>query len=558
VKQIQKKRTIVLIVSISALVIVGLGTLSNIVIKARLANNLLNEYQRQERQVADEVAQNLENNIASVEDKLKLLAAMPEIRDGSADVCNAKLIEAFAVLSTKVGNLGRVGQDGYFRCSINKSLIGLKAERLGAYIPQIFNDPDHTPVLSRAILPPGADGYVAAVHVPVYDVNKQFQGTIGGAVYFSELREKYLQNVTFAQNGYVVLLDDNGDILYHPKTELIGKNVSSDDAKKTLGYSKEFADAMQAAQRGESGNLRYTVTEGGRLAAFTKAQILPGHHWTVLVSVPVGEASSELARVGVDDAFIWFTIVLALAVAMIAVAMMVNLLRSYELQQTKDEFVNLASHQLRTPATAIKDYVELLFDEADKLSDSQKEYLGIIKDSNQREIRIVNDMLNVARLDAGGIVLAPKSTNISTLVRQIVDEQSATIRTRKQTIDVHVEQENLTALLDDTYGRMAIENVISNASKYTHEGGRIDVTIGVRGGRVAVIVQDNGVGIAKQDMGKLFGKLNRIHNELSDVVGGTGLGLYLVKKIVDLHGGKIAVTSAPGQGSSFTILFSRK
>jgi signal transduction histidine kinase len=551
---LKKKHKIVLIVAASALVVVTLGAISNTFIKDRLAANLLTEYQRQERQAANEVAQNLENNIASVQDKLNLLATMPEVIGSDATKCNDKLAEGFAVINTKVGNLGRVNADGYFYCSINKTLLGIKAEKLGAYIPQIFNDPKHTPVLSRAILPPGANTYVAALHVPVYDAQKRFQGTVGGAVYFNELQDKYLKNITFAQNGYIVLIDDNGDILYHPKSEVIGKNYTAEDVKQKLGYSVELTDAIQKAMHGESGTLQFSVKEGGRLAAYTKAQVMPGHHWTVFVVVPTIEASAELARVGVDDAFIWFTIVLAMAVAMIAVAMMVNLLRSYELQQTKDEFVSLASHQLRTPATAVKDYIELLFDEADKLSDTQKEYLTVIQESNQREIRIVNDMLNVARLDAGHIVLAPKPTKLTALVRGIVAEQLSTIQSRKQTIEVHAGQEDVSVPLDATYGRMAIENLISNASKYTNSEGMIYVAVGRRGNKAEVTVKDNGVGIAKEDMGKLFGKLNRIQNELSEQVGGTGLGLYLAKKVVELHGGKISVSSVKGQGSEFTIV----
>ncbi len=555
---LNKKRTIILIVAISALIVTGLGALSNSVIKGWLANNLLAEYQRQEHQVAERVAQNLENNIAGVQDKLNLLTATPEVRNDDPLACNAKLTEAFDIMSSKVGNLGRVNAEGYFYCSINKKPIGLKAEKLGGYIPQIFNDPEHKPVLSRAILPPGAGGYVAALHVPVYDQQHRFKGTLGGAVYFNELQEKYLKHVSSAANGYVVLLDDNGDVLYHPKTQLIGKNINTQEAKSILGYSEEFGGAMVAAQRGESGNIHYTTHEGMRLAAFTKAQILPNHFWTVLVAVPTTEAAAQLSRVGVDSAFIWFTIVLSLAVAMIAAMMMANLMHSYELQQTKDEFVNLASHQLRTPATAVKNFAELLWDERDTLTDSQKEYLQNIQESNHRQITIVNDMLNVTRMDAGRIKLNPKPTNIGQLVDEIVEEQLPTIQSRKQKIAVNKTQEHIETPLDPTYGRMIIENLISNASKYTPTGGTIEVNVGLGANDVSVAVKDNGVGVAKGDMRKLFGKLNRIPNELSDEVGGTGLGLYLVKKIIELHGGKVTVISEPGKGSEFTVFIPKK
>jgi|GEM_PF-2040574 len=551
---LSKKYTIIAVVVASALIVIGLGALSNSLIKTHLADNLLIEYQGQQHQTAEQIAQNLENNIAGVQDKLNLLAIIPEVRDTEPVACNAKLAEAFSIMNSKVGNLGRVNAAGYFYCSINKALIGVKAEKLGSYIPQIFNDPQHKPVLSRAIIPPGATSYIAALHVPVYDTNKQFSGTVGGAVYFSELQRKYLKNISSAANGYVALLDDNGDVLYHPKMQLIGKNIGSPEAKRLLGYSATFGTAMAAAQRGESGTIRYTTVDGERLAVFTKAQILPNHFWTVVVAVPTAEAAAQLSRVGVDSAFIWFTIVLSLSVAMIASMTMVNLVRSYELQRTKDEFVSLASHQLRTPATAVKDFAELLWDERSTLTASQRDYLKNIEESNQRLITIVNDMLNVTKMDAGRIKLAPKPTDIGRLVHQVMQEQLPAIEARKQKITVNADKDVVHVPLDPTYGRMIIENLISNASKYTRTGGRLEIITGLRDKYAFVTVKDNGVGIAKKDMGKLFGKLNRIPNELSEEVGGTGLGLYLVKKVIELHGGKVTVVSEPGRGSEFTLL----
>lgn len=228
------------------------------------------------------------------------------------------------------------------------------------------------------------------------------------------------------------------------------------------------------------------------------------------------------------------------------------------IERAKDEFVSLASHQLRTPATGVKQFLGMLREGyAGKLTSEQAEMVEDAYASNERQINIVQDMLDVARLDAGRMKLEYTKVNVGELLTAIVAEQQGTIDSRKQTLKLKAPKA-LTNMLDANRIRMVLENLISNASKYTPEGGTITVAARKIDGKLEVVVQDSGVGIAAEDISKLFGKFSRIANPLSTKVGGSGLGLYLAKQIVQLHGGKIVVTSSPGKGSRFTVVLPLK
>ncbi|HYH74372.1 MAG TPA: PAS domain-containing sensor histidine kinase [Candidatus Saccharimonadales bacterium] len=229
------------------------------------------------------------------------------------------------------------------------------------------------------------------------------------------------------------------------------------------------------------------------------------------------------------------------------------------LSAAKDEFVSLASHQLRTPATGVKQYLSLLKDGyAGPLTDLQMDYLQKAYESNDRQIEIVNDLLQVAQLDAGKIVLNKAPTDLRDLITDIVDEQIDSFKARKQTVTRHLPATLPKAIIDPTRFRMVLENLIDNASKYTPEHGKITIKATVDDTGLTVAVADNGVGIDQEDIPKLFEKFTRIPNELTQSVSGSGLGLYWVRKVVELHGGTISVTSIPGKRTTFSIHIPKK
>ncbi len=225
------------------------------------------------------------------------------------------------------------------------------------------------------------------------------------------------------------------------------------------------------------------------------------------------------------------------------------------LERAKDEFISLASHQLRTPATGVKQYAGMLLEGyAGELSVAQQAMVQSIYDSNERQITIINDLLKVAHIDAGQVKIEKHSTDIIQLIRDVIKEQEHKFKTRHQTITFSHRRARLDALIDPKNMRMVLENIVDNASKYTPEGKAIKVTVRHDEKRIEIAVRDQGVGIEPRDIPKIFQKFSRLNNPLSVMVGGTGLGLYWAKKIIQLHGGSITVSSQPNQGTVFTVL----
>lgn len=229
------------------------------------------------------------------------------------------------------------------------------------------------------------------------------------------------------------------------------------------------------------------------------------------------------------------------------------------LNASKDEFISLASHQLRTPATIVKQYLGMILDGfVGELSPEMREMVQKANDSNDRQIEIVDDLLRVARLDAGKIKLVKSTVGILPLVQEVVTEHLTILEERKQTTTITYNESGISAMIDRSRMKMVIENLLDNASKYSPEGKKITITITKRTDAVAIAIKDEGVGIDEEDMPKLFRKFSRLNNPLSVAVGGTGLGLYWAKRIITLHGGMIDVRSRPGSGSVFTIILPGK
>jgi signal transduction histidine kinase len=224
------------------------------------------------------------------------------------------------------------------------------------------------------------------------------------------------------------------------------------------------------------------------------------------------------------------------------------------LDRAKDEFIGLASHQLRTPATAVKNFIGLLREGyAGELTEEQKSFVDHAWESNEQQLEIVGALLSVARSDSGMISLQRQPLDLEPMIAGVIEQQLATIVERRQSCKLVVPDASVHAFADAEYLRMAFENLVSNASKYTRAGGHILISVAIEHGLACVRVRDSGVGIAPEDIPRLFGKFSRIENELSAHVGGSGLGLYLTRRIIELHEGSIDVASARDQGTTFTV-----
>lgn len=224
-----------------------------------------------------------------------------------------------------------------------------------------------------------------------------------------------------------------------------------------------------------------------------------------------------------------------------------------EVNRSKDEFIAVASHELRTPATAVKQYIGMVTDGfAGDISESQRNFLLRAYESNERQLRIIDDILRVARLDLDTLSLNLVKLDVGQALRGIVKDLADVTKERDQKIKLELAKSPSYIYADELYLRMALANIIENASKYS-EAGDIDVSVRKIDDMVTIAVRDNGVGIDEKDIEKLFVKFSRIHNPLSIQRGGTGLGLYWTREMISLHQGRIDVESALGKGSTFTV-----
>jgi signal transduction histidine kinase len=228
--------------------------------------------------------------------------------------------------------------------------------------------------------------------------------------------------------------------------------------------------------------------------------------------------------------------------------------RLQSLSDAKNEFISLASHQLRTPATITKQYIHLLAGGyVGKMPADQERMLTIANDSNDRQLEIIEDLLRVAKVDSGKVYLSKSPRDLSKEVESAIETLAIMFEGRGQRVLLNKPDKEMIALIDKKYMLMVLENILDNAGKYSAEDTIVNIKIEQNDGHIVISIKDKGVGIQKKDQDKLFKKFSRIQNSLSESVTGTGLGLYWVKRILDLHGGSIEVDSTHGTGSTFTV-----
>lgn len=224
------------------------------------------------------------------------------------------------------------------------------------------------------------------------------------------------------------------------------------------------------------------------------------------------------------------------------------------LNEAKDEFISLASHQLRTPATVVKQYIGMLSNGyVGPLSPDQLDMLDIAYKNNERQLEIVEDLLRVAKIDTGKVYVDKSPYDLVKLVAEAISGLAVLFDNRKQRVIFNKPQTKMIATIDHKLILMVIENILDNAGKYTKDGKTISININQDQHSTIITIHDEGVGIRISDQQKLFRKFSRIENPLTASVKGTGLGLYWAKKVLDMHEGSIEVTSRLNAGSTFTV-----
>lgn len=226
-----------------------------------------------------------------------------------------------------------------------------------------------------------------------------------------------------------------------------------------------------------------------------------------------------------------------------------------EIDRAKTEFVSLASHQLRTPLSAIRWYSEMLLSKyVGELNEKQKQYVKEIYAGNLRMVELVNALLNVSRIDLGTFAIEPEPVNLVEICESVLGELTPQIMEKKQTVEKIFAGAPSTYNADAKLIRIVFQNFLSNSVKYTQPEGHIIAEISTKENNLYIRVSDNGYGIPKAQHGKIFEKLFRADNVRQKDTEGTGLGMYIVKAIVESSGGKIWFESGENEGTTFHVL----
>lgn len=342
---------------------------------------------------------------------------------------------------------------------------------------------------------------------------------------------KKFQKAVDASTEAVVITDPLGAIIYvnpawtklngYTDTEAIGRNL------RILKSEKTKPEIFSALWEKISAGLPY-VTED----LFNKRK--NGTEYQAGLSVfPVREGTQTLFYVAICQ----------------------DITQRKEVDRAKTEFVSLASHQLRTPLSAIRWYSEMLMSSyVGQLNEKQMQYLKEIYQGNLRMIALVNALLNVSRIDLGTFAIEPEPMSLTETCDSVLAELLPQITAKGQTVTKIYDAAPSSYLGDPKLMRIIFQNFLSNSVKYTQEGGHIEVEIAARAPDLYIRVSDNGYGIPKQQQNKMFEKLFRADNVRQKDTEGTGLGMYIIKAIVDSSGGRIWFESEENKGTTFHVL----
>ncbi len=227
-----------------------------------------------------------------------------------------------------------------------------------------------------------------------------------------------------------------------------------------------------------------------------------------------------------------------------------------QIDEMKSEFISIVSHELRTPLTAIKGFTDLILEgEVGDISEQQREFLEIVQSNSDRLVALINDMLDISRIEAGRITLNPEEIEISSAIEGAIAALRPLIEDKRLQIQTELVEDPTVIIADRARLQQILINVISNACKYTLEDGWITVRSEALEGQIALSISDTGIGIPPDALPHIFSKFYRVDQPQTRDVSGSGLGLSITKSLVELHGGKIAIASRAGVGTTvrFTL-----
>lgn len=232
-----------------------------------------------------------------------------------------------------------------------------------------------------------------------------------------------------------------------------------------------------------------------------------------------------------------------------------DITKEVDADRAKSEFVSTVSHELRTPMTAIKGYTDLLHAGAvGQVNEEQRRFLGIIKSNTDRLTALINDLLDISRVETGRIRFEPKPLQMGEVIADVINALAGQAEAKEQTLAYEVAGGLPDVIGDRDRLAQVLTNLVGNAIRYTPDHGEVYVRAYPVERAVRVDVQDTGIGIASEDLGRIFERFYRADHPLVQQASGTGLGLSITKMFVEMHGGRVWVESRLGEGSTFTFV----
>jgi len=328
------------------------------------------------------------------------------------------------------------------------------------------------------------------------------------------------------ENRFVKVNEAFCNIMERTKKELEGKSIYDI-------YPKEQADAFwkDDLEIIKSGRPKRNIIE--------QMKSHKGNLWVKTDKIPYKKGNSIVGIIG----------------------FIVDITKEHEIDKAKTEFVSLASHQLRTPLTTVSWYTEMILKgDVGNVVPSQKKYLYEIYQGNQRMIELVNTLLDVSRIELGTFLVKPEPTDIIALAQSVIEEQKLKIKNKKLILIENFDKNVPIFSTDPKLLRMIFQNLLANSVGYTPDGGKIIFEISLsdtksQTSNILIKVSDTGYGIPKNQQNQIFSKLFRADNVREKDIDGIGLGLYIVKSIVEKLGGKIWFESEQNKGTIFYVTF---
>lgn len=330
------------------------------------------------------------------------------------------------------------------------------------------------------------------------------------------------------QASAVLEVLEYGIIAYGSDDKIVAANSA---ARRLIGDIPElFSDFMDSY--GDTGNIRSSLLLGSR-SVETKLQH-DNRDYLLRVREQVLEGERRPGHV----------------------ILIQDISESEQEERQRRQFVANVSHELKTPLTIIKSYAETLLTWGvnEKQREDIKQDVQLIYDDSIRMENLIDDLLLLSRIDAKALAARTSREDLGSLVKSTVSRMSKQAEEKKQEMVCHLVNHSLFVYLDSQSMERVLTNLISNAIKYTPEGGEIHIYAGSLIDDVYIKIRDNGIGIPQQDIQRIFDRFYRVDNTGSRLYGGTGLGLPIVKELVDLHDGQISVRSREKQMSEFTVI----